>query len=109
MSEHLTFYKFQRRNEDRCVEVFHPINAWSIPLWTLAACGELGELANLVKKIHRGDFTYIESRQDIADEIGDVIAYLSLLASRCGLDLESCVKEKFNRVSQRYNASTRLE
>jgi|SRR5215471_4717395 len=51
----------------------------------LALCGEAGELANLIKKQWRGD-SIDEAR--IAEEIGDVHAYLELLACAYGLDLD---------------------
>ena len=60
----------------------------------LALCGEAGELANLIKKEWRGS---IIDREDwlakVADEIGDVYAYLQLIACAYELDLERIMDE----------------
>ena len=76
--------------------------------WSNAVCGELGELANLIKKIERGDFTLEEARPHLADELADVATYLDLLANRAGVDLGEAVRSKFNRVSERVLCDVRL-
>ena len=38
---------------------------WKLSAWCNAICGELGEAANLVKKIERGDFSLEEARDDL--------------------------------------------
>lgn len=72
---------------------------WSLAEWCNAVTGELGEAANLIKKIQRGDFTIGEARQDLADEFADIVTYLDILAMRAGVDLGKAVVDKFNRVS----------
>lgn len=74
---------------------------WALSAWCNATCGELGELANLVKKIERGDFTLDDARAQVADELADVTTYLDLLAYRCGVNLGQAITEKFNKVSAR--------
>ena len=74
---------------------------WKLSAWCNAVTGELGELANLIKKIERGDMTLDEARQDVADELADVVTYLDILAFRCGVDLGNATMSKFNRVSER--------
>lgn len=74
---------------------------WSNPEWCNAVLGELGELANLLKKVQRGDMTMDDARPAIADELADVQTYLDLLAYRCGVDLALATVNKFNRVSER--------
>jgi NTP pyrophosphatase (non-canonical NTP hydrolase) len=81
---------------------------WKLSAWCNAVTGELGELANLIKKIERGDFTLAEARQDVADELADVATYLDILAFRCGVDLGEATVSKFNRVSERVGSSARL-
>lgn len=46
---------------------------WSEAEWLQAVMGELGELANLRKKVLRGDLTPLEALQSTADEIADVL------------------------------------
>ncbi len=68
---------------------------WKLSAWSNAVLGELGELANLIKKVERGDFTQQEVQQKIADEIADVQTYLDILAFRCGVDLGEATVHKF--------------
>src|SRR5262249_44655441 len=60
---------------------------WSLPEWCNAVTGELGELANLLKKVQRGDKTLDEAREDIGKELADVLTYLDILAFRAGVNL----------------------
>lgn len=78
---------------------------WALSAWSNAVCGELGEAANLIKKIERGDLSLDEARADLADELADVATYLDILAFRAGVDLGEAVKNKFNRVSERVGAN----
>lgn len=81
---------------------------WPLSQWANAVCGELGEAANLIKKIERGDFTLEEARESLADELADIVTYLDLLANRAGVDLGAATVSKFNRVSKRVKATSRL-
>jgi NTP pyrophosphatase (non-canonical NTP hydrolase) len=63
---------------------------YSIPHHTLAMCGEVGEFANIVKKIERGslDIRTPKVRYDLAMELTDVFVYLLNLANLLHVDLE---------------------
>lgn len=82
---------------------------WSLREWSDAVTGEHGELANLLKKLHRGDTGEVQQftitnetdRKEVAKEIADVAIYLDILAYRCGVDLGSAIISKFNEVSKR--------
>lgn len=74
---------------------------WSPSDWVCALVGEVGKLANLVKKIHRGDLSYYDAKRDLEDEIADVQTYLDLLAHRLGVNLERATTDKWNEVSAR--------
>ena len=74
---------------------------WSLAEWCNAVTGELGEAANLIKKVQRGDYTLDEARQDLADEFADIVTYLDILAMRAGVDLGEATRNKFNLVSAR--------
>lgn len=82
---------------------------WSLAQWTNAVTGELGEFANVVKKIDRGDFAPDEARQMLADELADIVTYLDILAYRCGVDLGAVTIDKWNRVSERVGAPIRID
>lgn len=77
---------------------------WSKAEWLQAVLGELGELANLMKKVRRGDLTEADAHAEIRKEIADVQIYLDLLALQYGIDLGNAVADKFNEVSRRVKA-----
>jgi NTP pyrophosphatase (non-canonical NTP hydrolase) len=82
---------------------------WSLAEWSNAVLGELGEAANLIKKIQRGDISLEEARKDLGREFADVTVYLDILAFRAGVDLGEAVIAKFNEVSIRVGSPVRLE
>ena len=93
----LTFFEFQQTNQRRCEAGFKSsVDDWNPLEWAGALCGEAGELANLCKKLKRGEDIDI---MDLSDEIADVYTYLDLLATRLKIDMASAVASKFNRVS----------
>lgn len=79
---------------------------WALSAWSNATLGELGEAANLIKKIERGDMTLNDARQELAKELADVQIYLDLLAFRAGIDLGEATRLKFNEVSDRIGAAS---
>jgi NTP pyrophosphatase (non-canonical NTP hydrolase) len=81
---------------------------WSPGEWMNAILGELGEAANIIKKVHRGDLTMKQARQALADEFADVVTYLDITAMQCGIDLGDATIDKFNRVSERVESGVRL-
>jgi hypothetical protein len=74
----------------------------------VAVCGELGELANLIKKVERGDLTLDEARVMMGKECADVVTYLDILAARIGVSLGEVTVAKFNEVSVRVGSAVRL-
>lgn len=74
---------------------------WSPAEWLQAVVGELGELANMLKKVKRGDYDFETGRAEIAKEFADVAIYLDLFAYQFRIDLGEAVREKFNEVSRR--------
>lgn len=81
---------------------------WCLAQWSNAVLGELGEAANIIKKIERGDMTLEEARPSLAREFADVQTYLDILAFRAGVDLGEATVEKWNEVSERVGSSVRL-
>jgi NTP pyrophosphatase (non-canonical NTP hydrolase) len=75
--------------------------SWTPAHWMQATVGELGELANIMKKVDRGDFTLEEARPMIAKELADVQTYLDIMAQKLGVNLGSATMDKFNEVSDR--------
>lgn len=81
---------------------------WALSTWCNAVLGELGEAANLIKKIERGDITLDEAREALGKEFADVVTYLDILAFRAGVDLGRATMDKFNEVSVRVGSTVRL-
>ncbi len=81
---------------------------WSIAEWLMAVVGELGEFANLQKKVIRGDLTADEAKEALAKEIADVIIYMDLLAFQFRLDLGEIVIKKWNETSGKVDVNLRL-
>jgi len=69
-------------------------------LAVLALCGEAGELANLVKK----KFAYKKpiTRDQIGDELGDVLWYVARVAQAYGLSLESVAHMNLVKLKKRF-------
>lgn len=98
---------------------------WSLAEWSNAMAGEVGEaaeahlmlaivrasgtVANITKKIGRGDMTLADAQKEIASELADVVTYADLLAFRAGVDLGAAILDKFNAVSTRVGSPVVLE
>jgi len=74
---------------------------WSHAEWLQAVIGELGEYANLRKKVLRGDMTFEEALPALTDELADVIIYMDILAMQLGVDLGEAIMEKWNKTSKK--------
>lgn len=77
---------------------------WSPAQWLQAVVGELGEYANLRKKVERGDMSIEDAQGMLADELADVVIYLDILAFQLGIDLGEAVIDKWNRTSEKVGA-----
>lgn len=106
----LTFARLREANLTRCPlfrnakgVLCHPRGIWSHEpdFWMTALVGEIGEAANILKKVERGDFTLDEKREDIGKELADAQTYLDILAARLDISLEDATIEKFDEVSRR--------
>lgn len=69
---------------------------------TLALCGEVGELANMVKKRWRDG---VDLQEEIRDELADIRVYLELLAFQFNIDgkaLDQRVEQKLRKVAAKH-------
>lgn len=100
---------FSERNRIRCESPTgfnHQLASWSLSDWMTATAGELGEAANVIKKLNRirdgipGNVETLEQLETmLAEELADVAIYLDLLAQAAGLDLERIREWKFKKTS----------
>jgi NTP pyrophosphatase (non-canonical NTP hydrolase) len=73
--------------------------------------GETGEALNLIKKMERtrlGITGTNATLAQLADEFADVVIAADLLAMAAGIDLESAVRDKFDRDSTRWSLQTKI-
>lgn len=102
---------FGRENRARCESsdgFAHALASWSLSDWMTATLGELGEAANVAKKLNRvrdgipGNAEPPEQlRANLADEIADAFIYMDLMSQSEGIDLASAVRSKFDRTSKK--------
>jgi hypothetical protein len=109
----LGFTELRDTNRARCEATFHNISEWAPWEWSNAMAGECGEACNITKKMARvwpanqfkqnwnkpEDQRMADLEERLALELGDVVIYADLLASRIGRSLGDCVRESFNRKS----------
>lgn len=112
----MSFDGLRAANMSRCSR-WHPrgLNEWSLSDWFTATMGELGEAANIAKKLNRerdgiaGNTVPEEQlRAELADEIADVAIYLDILAASEGIDLQRAIAAKFNKTSEKVGFPERL-
>lgn len=102
---------FSERNRKRCEApngFNHKLSDWSLSDWMTATMGELGEAANIIKKLNRvrdgipgNDETEMELKVMLAKEFADTAIYLDLMVQAAGMDLETIRNAKFNETSRK--------
>lgn len=109
------FSVFNRRRCEAPNGFNHPLSGWSLSDWFTAVMGELGEAANIGKKLNRvrdgipgNTETPDELKSKLADEIADAFIYLDLLAQSQGIALEAAVLDKFQRTSAKIGYDDKL-
>jgi NTP pyrophosphatase (non-canonical NTP hydrolase) len=105
-SQELTFDTFSSVNRQRCESPSgfnHALASWSTSDWFLAVVGELGEAANIAKKLNRvrdgvpGNKESADALRDkLRRELGDAFVYLDLLAQSLGVSIGAAAVEVFN-------------
>lgn len=111
--------EFSKVNRARCEApdgFNHKLEDWSTSDWFLAVQGELGEAANVAKKLNRvrdgipgNRQSPEELRKKMARELADTYIYLDLLCQREGIDLLASVTEVFNLKSEEIGYPVRFD
>ncbi len=78
----------------------------SLTVWALGVAGEGGEVADIIKKILRGDFTLEEKTEDLKKEIGDVLWYLSQIAHELDVDFADVAQMNLDKLNSRARRGT---
>lgn len=101
--DHLNTVATQMRaNSERWFPQLHDGSVNLSVFYALGLSGEVGEVANVVKKWQRG---YEGLPQPIGDELADVFTYLLLLADECGVDLMDEYTKKVQINEERWGSS----
>ena len=107
----LSFDKLRSANIDRLLSSKYAKceSDWQTAHWVQAMLGEFGELANILKKVDRGDFPISSVKQKIKDELGDIQTYLDILAYKLDINLGDATAYKFNIVSKRIGSNVLMK
>lgn len=118
MQKQLTFQEFSEANRKRCESPAgfnHKLDDWSLSDWITAVAGELGEAANVVKKLNRvrdgipgNKETEQELREKLRRELGDTACYLDLIFQRLGTTMQEGMVEVFNAKSEQIGYPERI-
>jgi len=68
----------------------------------ISLAGEVGEMAGIIKKILRGDFSLNSSLPAIAEECADIFAYLIKMCYQLNIDLEGAFLRKLEKNKARF-------
>ena len=101
----MTFAEFSKANRARCEDpdgFNHKLDDWTASDWMVATLGELGEAANIVKKLNRyrdgitGNKEAAEVlRAKLKRELGDTFVYLDLMCQALGFTVEAAARDAF--------------
>lgn len=64
--------------------------------------GEVGELANVVKKVRRGDQSLENARPAILEESADIMIYIVKMANQIGFSLDDAFRAKLQINRERF-------
>jgi NTP pyrophosphatase (non-canonical NTP hydrolase) len=110
MTDGITFNVLRDANRNRQKE--WPGNEKAdVAFRAIELAGEAGEVSEAVKKYlraARGIKGSTATQVEIADEMGDLLVSLDLLADALGIDLGAAVRAKFNATSEKYGMRTYL-
>ena len=114
----LTFERFGEINRQRCESsdgFKHQLASWSTSDWFTAVMGELGEAANVAKKLNRyrdgvpGNKESADAlREKLRRELGDTFVYLDLLCQSLGFNIGAAATDVFNAKSDEIGCSIRM-
>ena len=109
LTDGLTFNTLRQANEKRLPLFPGRSQTWDHSKWMQALVGELGEAANLLKKLDRGDFALDEGRERIAEELADTAIYLDLICTYLGIDLGPAIMKKWNADCRKHGIPLRID
>lgn len=90
---------------DKCISPFVQAESYKVQvLWAVAGLhAEAGELSELFEKAIRKGKNIDDLFDPIKDEIGDVLWYLTSVASLCGITLDEVMERNIEKLTERKN------
>ena len=73
--------------------------------------GEVGEACNVIKKLERmrlGIAGSTDTVEHLAEELGDVIICVALIANEFAIDISDATRAKFNATSEKVGLKSRI-
>ncbi|MDP3902096.1 MAG: nucleoside triphosphate pyrophosphohydrolase family protein [bacterium] len=96
----MDFKEYQEKSRKTAL---YPGNGNNFIYPTLGLAGEAGEVADKIKKVLRdkGGLISEETKKELEKELGDVLWYLSQIASELGLSLENVAVKNIEKIYSR--------
>lgn len=116
-NEPLTLEYIARINDKRCAAWHKGEEPWTPERWVTAIVGELGEMANITKKLFRArdgsvgilnGVTVEELAAEEEKEWADTMLYMILFASARGFNMSEAIRSVFNAKSEQLGFEERL-
>lgn len=97
----MDFNNYQKRAREKAI---YPTLGNGVVFPTLGMLGEAGEVAEKVKKIFRDQEAIITdtTREEIKKELGDVLWYMSQIASELDINLQEIAELNLEKISSRH-------
>lgn len=88
--------------------VDNPLSSGRLTYPALGLCGEAGEVAELIKKMHRDDNGCLTfgRREKLKKELGDVLWYLAEISRQAGLNLSEVASANIEKLRTRQESGT---
>lgn len=77
--------------------------AMGVVYTALGLGNEAGEVQGKLKKYLRGDCNQVDMKEMVADELGDVLWYVAMLAHELGVPLETIATRNIEKLQDRKN------
>lgn len=93
-SQHAGKYEWNAKIDESNIHILEHI--------ILATVGEVGEAANILKKVIRGDLPFEKARQGITEEVIDIFIYVLKLIYQLDIDIEAEYNKKMKINQERF-------
>ena len=80
----------------------------ALPTYSTGLSEEVGEVMGIVKRHFRGDAKPENFKENLTKELGDVIAYLVLVAKEFDIDFEDILTANISKLQKRNENGTQL-